>query len=361
MRYEDLVGKPVESIPTPAMVVDAEALEYNLRLMAGFFADRPCKLRPHFKSHKCVMLARRQLAAGNTVGITCAKLAEAEVLVAGGIKDILIANQVVGPDKTHRLAAVNQTATVRCAVDSAESLAELGEAARQADVTIGVLIEVDIGMKRCGVQPGTDTLTLAMLAAKTEGIRLDGLQGYEGHLVMIADSSERRRRTLEAMTVLVDQRRPLETSGLPCPIVSGGGTGTYDVTGMVEGIDEVQAGSYALMDCHYRKLRPEFRNAMSILTTVISSTGGKAVVDVGLKGMGNDFGLPVVDGQPEAKVLYIAEEHVPIDNCRARVGEHVRLIPSHGCTTSNLHRRIWVTRGGQIEAVWPIEGSGCLE
>ena len=306
MRYEDLVGRPVESVPTPAMLVEADSLEHNLRLMAGFFADRPCKLRPHFKSHKCVTLAHRQLAVGNAAGVTCAKLAEAEALVAGGIQDVLIANQVVGADKARRLAALNHTAVVHCAVDSAQNLAELGEAARRADVTIGVLIEVDIGMKRCGVQPGTDALTLAMLAAKTKGLRLDGLQGYEGHLVMIADPSERRCKTLEAMNVLVEQRRLLETSGLPCAIVSGGGTGTYDITGTVEGIDEVQAGSYALMDCHYRKLRPEFRNAMSILTTVISSTGSKAVVDVGLKGMGNDFGLPVVIDQPDAKVLYIA-------------------------------------------------------
>lgn len=361
MRYEDLLGQSLEAIPTPAMIVDAEALEHNVRLMAGFFADRSCKLRPHFKSHKCVTLAQRQIAAGHAAGITCAKLSEAEVLAAGGLTDILIANQVVGPDKADRLAKLNRHATVRCAVDAASNVQELARAAQQAGVTIGVLVEVDIGMKRCGVQPGADTLAIATSVAETRGIRLDGLQGYEGHLVMIPDAGERRRRTLEAMNVLVEQRRLLQTRGLPCPIVSAGGTGTYDITGTVQGVDEVQAGSYALMDCHYRKLRPEFRNAMSILATVISSTGSKVVVDVGLKGMGNDFGLPVVDGQPEAKVLYIAEEHAPIDNCLARVGQKLRLIPSHGCTTSNLHRRMWITRSGAVEAVWPIEGSGCLE
>jgi D-serine deaminase-like pyridoxal phosphate-dependent protein len=148
---------------------------------------------------------------------------------------------------------------------------------------------------------------------------------------------------------------------MPCPIVSGGGTGTYDTTGQIDGVDEVQAGSYALMDCHYRTLRPEFRCAMTVLSTVISTAGGKVVTDVGLKGMGNDFGPPVVKDTPNATVLSIAEEHTSIGNLPAHVGDRIRLIPSHGCTTSNLHRRMWVVRKDAVADVWPIEGSGRLE
>ena len=361
MDHRNFIGRPVQALPTPAMLVEVAALQQNISLLADYFSDRPCKLRPHFKSHKCVTIAKRQLKAGGVVGITCAKLSEAEALVAGGVKDVLIANQVVGPDKAQRLAALNRSATVRSAVDSEANLEELGAAAQAAGVTIGVLVEVDIGMHRCGVAPGEPAATLAALVTATRGLRLDGLQGYEGHLVMTPDAEERRRKVLEALAPLVETRRLFDRRGLRCPIVSGGGTGTYDITGNVPGIDEVQAGSYALLDCHYKKIRSDFQCAMSILTTVISATGRKVVLDVGLKGMGNEFGLPVVANAPEAQALRLAEEHCSVDNCPAQVGEKLRLIPSHGCTTSNLHRRLWVVRSGIVEDVWPIEGSGCLE
>jgi len=361
MNLKVYLGKPAEALPTPALVVDLDGLDANLRRMAAYFADRPAKLRPHFKSHKCVTLARRQLAAGNAVGITCAKLAEAEKLVAGGVVDVLIANQVVGPAKARRLAALNRGATVRAAVDCPANVAELGAAAVRRGVQIGLLVEVDLGMKRCGVPAGAPALELARLIAHTPGLRFDGLQGYEGHIVTLPDLDERRRRTVDAMTELVQCRRSLEAAGLPCPIVSGGGTGTYDITGNVAGIDEIQAGTYALMDTYYHKIRPEFACCRWVLATVISATEGRAVADVGTKGMGCDFGPPKALEFPEAEIPYVAEEHTPLRNVTATVGQRVRLIPSHGCTTNNLHRRLWVLRDGVIEDVWPIEGSGCLE
>lgn len=361
MDQKQPIGKPVETIPTPALIVEAEALEQNLRMMADYFAGRAAKLRPHFKSHKCVTLAHRQIAVGSAVGITCAKLAEAEALVAGGVKDVLIANQVVGPAKAQRLAALNKKALVRSAVDCAANVAELGVAAVAADVTVPVLVEVDIGMRRCGVPAGEPAIALAQLVARTPGLRFDGLQGYEGHLVMTPDVAERRRKIIDAFQPLLATRRAIADGGLPCPILSGGGTGSYDITGNIEGIDEIQAGSYVLMDNHYKKVRPEFRNALSILATIISATDSYSVADVGLKGMGNDFGLPAVAGVPDAKPRYIAEEHVPLDGLALPVGSKVRLIPSHGCTTCNLHRRLWIARHGVIEDVWPIEASGCLE
>ncbi len=361
MDPRERIGRPVETISTPALIVDAEALEHNLRTMAACFRARPAKLRPHIKSHKCATLARRQLAAGGAVGITCAKLSEAEALAGNGIEDILIANQVVGAEKAARLAALNRRAVVRCAVDCPANVADLGAAAVAAGVVVPVLIEVDIGMRRCGVPPGDEALALARTIARTPGLRLDGLQGYEGHLVMTPDPDERRRKVLAAFEPLLALRRALSDAGLPCPILSGGGTGTYDITGNIPGVDEIQAGSYALMDNHYRKVRPEFRNALSILATVISSSRDFLVADVGLKGMGNEFGLPALAEAPEARARYIAEEHTPFDGVSRPVGTKVRLIPSHGCTTCNLHRRLWIAREGRIEDVWPIEAAGCLE
>jgi D-serine deaminase-like pyridoxal phosphate-dependent protein len=355
------IGQPVSALPTPALVVDVEALDYNLKFLAAYFASRRVKLRPHFKSHKCVTLARRQLESGSAVGITCAKLGEAEVLVAGGVKDVLIANEVVGTQKAQRLAALNRGATVRSAVDSAVNVAELGAAAVAAGVLIGVLVEVDIGMRRCGVPPGEPAVALARIIQNTRGLRFDGLQAYEGHLVTLPNFEERRQKVTAAMHPLLQTRQSLEAAGLPCPIVSGGGSGTYDITGNLEVFNELQAGSYALMDNSYKQVRPEFRNALSVLTTIISSRQDYVVIDAGLKSMGNEFGLPVIAGAPEAKARYIAEEHVPFDNFCAPVGSKWHLVPSHGCTTCNLHRRLWIARKDMIEAFWPIEASGCLE
>ena len=359
-RHE-LIGKTLDRVETPALVADADALQFNLDTMARYFAQRPCKLRPHFKSHKCVTLAHRQLQAGGAVGITAAKLSEGEALVAGGIADVLIANQVVGPGKCRRLAELNRRAVVRVAVDSPQNVRELDAAAQEAGVTIGVLVEVDIGMNRCGVQPGEPTFDLARQVHDSPGLRFDGLQGYEGHLVLLPDAGERARRTTECIGRLVALRSELERHGLPCAIISGGGTGTYDVTGNIEGMNEVQAGSYALMDKHYKTRRPEFRNAMFVLATVISVQPDRAICNVGLKGIGSDFGLPAVMGNPAAEVLKLSEEHTSVKNAAAGIGDRLRLIPSHGCTTSNLHRRMIVARGDVVEDVWPIEGSGCLE
>jgi D-serine deaminase-like pyridoxal phosphate-dependent protein len=349
------------SIETPALIADLDLLEDNLRLMADYFSGRSCRLRPHFKSHKCVELARRQLAADNASGITCAKLSEAEQLAAGGVKDILIANQVVGDSKARRLAELNRAATVRCAVDSAENIRQLAAAARAAGTIIPVLVEVDVGLRRCGVPPGQPALDLARLVADTPGLRFNGLQGYEGHLMGVEHHAERAEKTREALRPLVETRRALEAAGIPVTVVSSGGTATYDVTGHIPGIDEVQCGSYALMDWHYVRIRPEFKIARWILATVISARDNRAVVDVGAKGVGCEFGPALVAGFPEARALTTAEEHIVFDNLPARVGDRLRLLPSHGCTTHNLYRKLWVMRRDVIEGCWALEGAGCLE
>lgn len=355
------IGKSYEELTTPALLIDIRLLDENLARLADFFAGRDCRIRPHFKSHKSVAMARYQLDAGNCSGMTCAKLSEAEKLVEGGIQDVLIANQVVGPAKANRLAVLNRAATVRCAVDAPHQVVEIGAAAHETGTTVPVLVEVDVGMNRCGVPPGEPALELARLVTATAGLRFDGLQGFEGHLVYFEDADDRAAKTRADIGQLVETRRLIERAGLPVSIVSSGGTGTYDVTGKMEGIDEVQCGTYALMDAKYHGVRPEFHVARWVLATVISAHEDFVVVDVGLKGIGCDMGSPVVEGHPDAVPRYTAEEHIPLDGMTGAVGDKLRLVPRHGCTTHHLYREMYVCRDGIVEDVWAIEGAGCLE
>ncbi len=364
-RVTDLIGKPVSFLPTPALVVETEALEHNLSLMSDFFGPRHAKLRPHFKSHKCVTIAKRQIAAGNAVGITCAKVSEAEVLAAGGIGDILIANQIAGRGKAERVADLARKCRLTVAVDDESQVRELSAALSGTSARVGILVEVDIGLGRCGVPPGERALEIARAAAGADGLEFLGLQAYEGHCITVLDPDERRRQVQASMRKAVDTRRLIGAAGLPVRVLSGGGTGTYDMTGAMDGVDEVQAGTYALMDHYYAKRRPEFAIALSVITTVISSNGSDhAVLDVGMKGVGADLGPPVLADRPEDVIpRFESEEHasVKVGGRPLKVGDRVRLVPSHVCTTCNLHRRIFAVRGGVVEAVWPVEGSGCLE
>jgi D-serine deaminase-like pyridoxal phosphate-dependent protein len=359
-HHRNWIGRTVEELPTPAIVADADAIQKNLTLLSEYFNDTPCQLRPHFKSHKCVKLAQQQIACDNTTGITCAKVSEAEKLVSGGIMDVLIANQVIGRDKVSRVADLNRRAMVRVAVDSPEGIEQLRVAAQEAGVTIGVLVEVDIGMNRGGAQPGKPVIDLVENIFRSPGVRFDGLQGYEGHIVTLEDYEERKQLVVQAMKPLLETRRALEKNGISM-FVSAGGTGTYDITGNIEGIDELQCGSYALMDSFYKKIRSEFKNARYVIATVISTRGDTVTTDVGLKGMGAEYAMPEVMGHPKAEVLSIAEEHTVIQNIDINIGDKVRLIPPHGCTTNNLYSQMWIARNKIIEDVWPIEGRGCLE
>ncbi len=361
--YIPAIGRPVIEIDTPALLVDLPVMEKNIQTMADFFADKPAKLRPHAKTHKCPIVAQKQLDAGNAVGITCAKLGEAEMLVAGGIRDILIANQIIGPVKIGRLMGLARQARMMVAVDNLANAHELAAAALAAEVELRVLLEVNICMDRCGVEPGEPALELASKLNQIKGIKFTGLQGYEGHLVMVGDPEERKTRTLAAMKELVDTRRLLERNGIPVAIVSGGGTGTFYITGAIPGIDEIQAGSYVFMDTKYRSVGIEFETAMTVLTTVISRPNPyTAVTDAGLKVITSEFGMPLIKGMPEAKLTKLSEEHGKIEFEKPyhglRVGDKIECIPSHGCTTINLHDHYLVTREGRLEGVWTIAGRG---
>ena len=357
-----LIGSPIEDLDTPALLLDGPASDRNIGKMAEFFAGRPCRLRPHFKNHKCTTLALRQQAAGNTVGFTCAKLGEAEALAQAGIRSILIANQVVGRPKIARLVELARDTDVSVAVDDDRQVAAISQAAGAAGVTVGVLVEVDVGMGRCGVAPGEPALELARQILHRPGLDFRGIQAYEGHVVYTTDFDQRAKRTRQSLDLAVQTRRLLEDHGVPVGVVSGGATSTYRVTGEIGGVDEIQAGTYPTMDWRYHQLAPEFEIALSILTRVISARPGAAVLDVGCKGVGSEFGPPRIRHHPEVEIsLPLSEEHCIVRRAPDwHVDQTVHLLPSHACTTSNLYREIYVHEAGRVQAVWPIEASGKL-
>lgn len=363
MPYEPRPGVQVEELDTPALIVDLDILKRNITRMADFFAGRRVALRPHIKSHKTPAIAHMQLKAG-AIGITCAKVGEAEVMAETGIRDILIANQVVGRVKIDRLTDLARHADVMVATDDARNVADLSQAASAKRVALRVLVEIDIGMGRCGVAAGGPALELACRVAASPGLRLAGLMSYEGHLVLIPDYEERRRKVLAALEPLADTVDLLHRHGLPVEIVSGGGTGTYDITGSHPTMTEIQAGSYVFMDAIYRVVRPEFDISLTLLATVISRPQPDYIVtDAGVKALSKDFGWPEPVNIPGASMRYLAEEHGVIDLASPEAvnlhpGDMVSFIPSHCCTTVNLHNKLYAVRKGVVETIWPIAARG---
>lgn len=360
-----MISRPttLADIPTPALVVDVPVMERNIRRMADFFATGPVRLRPHFKAHKTPEIARRQLAAGSCTGLTCATVGEAEV-AADFCDDLLIANQVLGPGKTARVAALAERVDIKVAVDSAAGLGEIATAAQRAGVTVGVLIEVNIGF-RCGVAPGEEALALARRAAETKGVALRGLMGYEGHVIGVEERGEREAGARKALDRLLSTVAALREAGLPCEIVSAGGTGTYDITGRLEGVTEIQAGSYVLMDTAYAKLGLPFEQAFSLLGTVLSRPRPTlCVADCGHKSCTEDHGFPDVKGVEGASVLFLADEHALIGipaEAGIRPGDRIELWPSHIDPTINLHDRIYAVEGESVLDIWPIAARGYPE
>ena len=353
------IGQPVAALETPQLLIDLDVVDANLRRMFNVFRGRGVAVRVHFKSLKCAGLAR-YIAAVDGDGFLCAKLNEAEVLADAGLTDLFIANQIVGPIKLRRLAELAKRADVRVCVDDAGNVDAMAEAARAAGVTIGVLVEVNIGMNRCGVEPGEPALALARRVHAAEGLAFLGLQGYDGHLQMLPDAAERRARCLDGLEKLVGTRRLIEHAGIPVRVVTGAGTGTWEYVGFHEGITEIQPGSFVLMDCAYHTVRPEFGCSLSILTTVISRPPCWYVLDAGSKAISRDFGTPVLKGRGQDRVTKLSEEHTIVESSdpAVRVGDTVEVLPAHCCATMNLHRTCLGVRRGRVEAVWPIEASG---
>ena len=361
-------GDDVQVIDTPALLLRIEAFQNNLVAVARATAAAGVKLRAHAKAHKCVEIARRQVAAG-AVGICCQKVAEAEVFVEAGIADVLVSNEIVGDRKADRLAALAEKSRIGVCVDDPLQVEQLAGAARRRRVSIDVLIEIDVGQGRCGVATPNEALALAhLVSAATPHLRLRGLQAYHGKAQHLRDPAA-RKQTIEAASIKAAAvRAALVGAGFPCAEISGGGTGSLVNELASKVYTEVQPGSYVLMDADYsanrRDLRdPTLRQALYVLCTVISVRAGHAVLDAGLKSMSAESGLPQ-SAEPGWSVISMSDEHVVIEpdgSGRAlAVGDKLRLIPSHCDPTVNLHDWVVVMRGETVEAVWPIDARGAM-
>lgn len=354
-----LIGQPLDALDTPQLLLDLDIIDANLRRMFNAGKERGVNVRTHFKSLKCGGLAKYIHARGGTTFLA-AKLNEAEVLAEAGIQDILIANQIVGPQKMQRLAALAKRVQLRVCVDQMDNIDQLSRAMQAAGATLGVLVEVDIGMARCGVLPGDAAIPLAQRITKSPGLRFDGLQGYDGHLQLLADPVEKKKKCLEGLEQLTGTRRLIEKAGIPVNVVTGAGTGTWEFVAGYPGVTEIQPGSFVLMDCAYHPIRPEFNCSLSILTTVISTRPKWYTLDAGSKAISKDFSMPQIKGKPAENVTRLSEEHTKVecDPVPVKVGDRREVIPAHCCATMNLHRQATAVRKGIVEAVWPIEASG---
>jgi D-threonine aldolase len=327
-----------DELQTPALLIEAEGLEHNLATMAAALPGN--RLRPHVKAHKCSALARRQAAAGHP-GFTCATIREVEVLAGAGLgQDLLLANEVVDARRLGAVAAAGHRVTL--AVDSEATI----EAAARGGVT-EVVIDVNVGLPRCGCAP-EDSGRLADLA-RAKGLTVRGVMGYEGHVVGLEDREARTKLVGECMALLIKAH-----DAVGGELVSAGGTGTYDLNTWA---NEIQAGSYVLMDTAYGKLGLPFVNALFVEATVISVSDGWAVADAGLKAFGMDHGNPTLlhDGD----VWFCSDEHVTFGPSRAvKVGERVRLLPGHIDPTIAYHEAMHVFSGNEVLETWPVDMRG---
>jgi D-serine deaminase-like pyridoxal phosphate-dependent protein len=348
----------IQRIPTPALLVDLDAMESNLRTMANFFAGKPAKLRPHFKNHKAPMLAWRQLRMG-AIGMTCATIREAEILVEHGVDNILIANEIAGEWKVDRFAELSHQAFILVAVDHPANIRDLGRAQRNSGVQLQVLVDVDSGLGRCGVRPRQAAVDLARLAL-SEGLTVRGITGYEGHLQPLPPGPDRDEKARAVCRELVETKAMIEAVGIPADIVSTGGTGTYAVAGQYPGITEIQAGSYLLMDTQYRDRGSTFQRALTILATVISvRDSNHAVIDCGVKELSAERGLSTIKNLPGVTLKALHAEHglLEIDagsGSPLEVGQRVELWVHYSDATVNLHSSLYGVRHGRIEEVFQI-------
>lgn len=358
------IGTPTSEIDTPALLIDLDIMEENIRKMADFFKTVNAELRPHAKTHKTPIIAQKQIEAG-AIGITCAKLGEAEALVKAGIRDVLIANQIVGAKKIERLVNLTAQAEIMAAVDDPHNVAQLSAAAEAKGVTLRILIEVNTGMNRCGTEPGKPTLDLAHLVLSSKGLKFEGLMGYEGHTVAIPSFAKRKKLTDESVEALIETKDVLERNGVPVKIMSGGGTGTYAITGAYPEITEIQAGSYIFMDSTYGDVEgigDRFGYSLTVLTTVVSRPNpSRVIVDAGLKVLAKEFGIPQPIGIEGLEMTGLSEEHGRMtaqDDVNLIPGDKIEILPTHCCTTVNLHDRYYGVRNGIVESIWQIAARG---
>lgn len=363
------VGSTIDEIDTPALIVDLDAFEHNLNKLAGFAREAGVRLRPHAKTHKCPIIGLKQIAAG-AVGQCCQKVGEAEALVRGGVRDVLVSNEVIALPKLRRLAALATDANIALCFDAREQVDAASRAATEFGVTFGALVEIDVGMQRCGVAPGQPAADLARCIADAPGLRFRGLQAYHGTAQHLPNLAQRERAIADAANAVRATLDPLERDGMRCEVVCGAGTGTFALEAASGVWNELQAGSYLFMDTEYARiggaeggLYTEFRHSLFVLATVMSAPASdRAIVDAGLKSYSGEKGPPWVYGREDVEVVGISDEHgklrVGPKAGRLRLGDKVMLIPGHCDPTVNLHDWYVAVRAGRVEALWPITARG---
>ncbi|HSS65691.1 MAG TPA: DSD1 family PLP-dependent enzyme [Gammaproteobacteria bacterium] len=365
------IGMLLDEVDTPALLVDLDAFERNLELMAANAEAAGVRLRPHAKTHKCAVIARRQIMLG-AVGVCCQKVSEAEALVHAGVPDVLISNEVVGRRKLERLAALAKQAQVAVCVDDAANVGDVDAAAAKFDTVIDVLVEVNVGANRCGVAPGDAVLNLAKRVDAAGHLRFTGLQAYQGRAQHMRDF-EQRRTAIDAACASTRQTvELLQRNDLECEVIAGAGTGTWALEAESGLYNELQVGSYVFMDADYARNRnpdggrfDEFEHSLFVYATVMSlPEPTRAVVDAGLKSMAFDSGMPEVVGSETMRYAGASDEHGNLDlsqsNTRIALGDKLRLIPGHCDPTVNLYDWYVCVRGNRVEALWPIVARGAV-
>ena len=369
MRPPAAIGQRLEEVDTPALILELDAFEANLRTLADAVRGTGVRVRTHAKTHKCPDVGKRQMALG-AVGACCQKVSEAEAMVAGGITDVLVTNEIVGAQKLERLARLAGRARIGVCVDDADNARAADAAAARAGAKLDVYIELEVGMGRCGVAPGEPALALARVVAGCSNLRFQGLQAYNGRAQHVRSIAERRALIERAGEHVRATRALLEKNGIECPTVTGAGSGTFMLE-VASGVwNEIQPGSYAFLDADYAKNEqgaplPRFAHALFVLTTVMSRGGGaRAIVDAGLKASSVDSGMPAVWQRPGLSYVQASDEHGFIEvapgTAAPAPGERLLLVPGHCDPTINLYDWYVCVRKGVVESLWPITARGAL-
>ncbi|MFX1355660.1 MAG: alanine racemase [Promethearchaeota archaeon] len=350
-----------DKIPTPALVLNYDIMQKNIEIMAKFAKQNNVNLRPHLKTAKLPIIAHMILKAGGAKGITVAKVGEAEVFVQAGIDDILIANQVIDPDHIKRLVMLNKYASVKCAVDSKKNVLDLSKFATEAKIKLEVLLEINIGLGRAGVEPGEPALELANFIREKSGVKLIGLQGYEGHLTPMMNMEKKELMTNECMEKIIDTRKLLNKNGFDIRYISTSGSGTYMYAAKFDDITEIQPGTYVFSDDHLFKVNPIFLPAVTVLSTVQNQTGTtEFTIDAGTKAIAIGDGKPIIKGHPKVTFIVMSEENTQLNAIGSsfEIGQKIELIPAHICITINLYDYIHVVKNNEYIGSWKILARG---
>jgi D-serine deaminase-like pyridoxal phosphate-dependent protein len=365
------IGMSLDEVDTPALIVDLDVFERNLKRLADRVASLGVRLRPHAKTHKCPVIALKQIELG-AVGVCCQKVSEAEAMVYGGVRDVLVTNEIVGRQKLRRLMGLAATARIGVCVDDPAQIADLDTAASEAGIDLPVHVEINMGGNRCGVEPGKPALQLAQQIGESRRLRFAGLQAYHGSAQHLRTWEERQQAIAGATSKAAETRDLLAANGIACDNITGAGTGTFEFEAGSGVYTELQCGSYIFMDADYgRNLDRDgaatrsFDPSLFVWATVMSRpTDDRAIVDAGLKALGMDSGPPNVWDEPAATFERASDEHgrlsIASATNRLKLGDKVRLVPGHCDPTVNLYDWYVGVRGDRVEALWPITARGAV-